>query len=823
MFRNYLVTALRNLARHKLYSFINIGGLALGLTCVILIALYIRDETSFDTWVPDSANLYRIDETFTLPGRAAIRTPLADFPLPALLKDNLPEVTAMTRFWPRDRTVKIGSRTFSQEIVEVDSDFFRVVRFPLVTGDPVSVLTSPDSIVLSQALARKYFGAADPVGKTLAVNKQSCPGESVSCGNDAVVLRVTGVMRDLPHNTHLRAEALIPHTSTADTITEAFKKVYFSVNGFGYIRLAPGSDPARVAAKVPALLERHVNTLEDLGMALVPSKVIQVKLVPFGQAHLDSDAELGSMVPPGSRVTLAGLGLIGFLILLVACLNFTNLATARALLRAREIALRKCAGARRSQIVIQFLGESLLTALVALVLGLSLTEILLPAFDRFLQRPITLHYAADWPLLLTVTAIAAVAGLLSGLYPALILSRFRPAPVLRANEAGHTGSSRLRSALVVLQFTVAIGLAIVTLAVMAQVDFARNQSLGFRRDNILVIDTYRRMTADARQSFLQQLSRQPGILDVAMSGDIPFSGSELVAQMRLTSHDEYLTMHRQLITPEYFRLYGIGLVAGRMLSEARGEDQVKTPYPPGNDGRNILINSAAARRFGFTPAQAVGKTVLFGPSHVNIVGVTADAHIDGAREAARPTIYLFDRKDSGFVSLRIAGGRIPQVVDFVDGIWRQFAPNVAIDRHFLDDSFEKLYLADRKQGTMLGAFVAVAIVIACLGLFGLAAFTASRRTREIGIRKVFGARSRDVAVLLLWQFSIPVLIANLIAWPLAWYYLHGWLQGFADHIALSPVYFAGSGLAAMLIAWATILTHALRVARANPIHALRTE
>src|SRR4029077_9421268 len=300
--------------------------------------------------------------------------------------------------------------------------------------------------------------------------------------------------------THIFAEAIIPHTSSASVMREESKKEYFSVNGFGYVQLAPGSDPARVAAKIGPLLDRNVNMLEGIGMELKASKAIQVVLVPFAKAHLDNEAQVGSMVPPTSRVTLVGLGIVGLLILLVACFNFTNLATARALLRAREIALRKCAGARLSQTIFQFLGESLLTALLALVLALSLTEILLPFYDTFLQRPIALHYAADFTLLALIVAIAIGAGLLSGVYPAFILSRFHPAPVLRANDAGHTGSSRLRSALVVLQFTVAIGLAIVTLAVMAQVDFARNQSLGFRRDNILVIDTNRWMTAAARDS-----------------------------------------------------------------------------------------------------------------------------------------------------------------------------------------------------------------------------------------------------------------------------------------------------------------------------------
>jgi putative ABC transport system permease protein len=824
MFGNYLIVALRNIVRHKLFAVINIGGLALGLACVILISLYIRDELAFDQWVPDSGNLYRLDETFTLPGRPPIRGAVSDFPLPALLKDNLPEVAAMAHFWPRDKTVVVGGRAFSQQIAEADSDFFQVIRFPLLRGDPATALSRPDAVVISQALARKLYGNENAVGRTMAVNIDACGPDTISCTNQAVSLRITGIMRDLPGNTQLRAEAIVPHTSVADSIGEQGKQMYYAINGYNYVRLAPGADPVAVAAKIPALLDTHVNVLEDLGMKLQASKTIAVRLVRFRDVHFDTDADIGGMVPPVSRATLYGLGLIGLLILLVACFNFTNLATARAMGRAREIALRKCAGARRSQIMMQFLGESVLTALLALVGALSLAEIVMPAFARFLGQPIVLHYVSDWPLLLLILAVAVTAGLVGGFYPALVLSRFRPAPVLRANNPGHTGSSMLRSVLVVLQFGVAIGLGVMTLVVFAQLDFVRHQSLGFRRDNILIVPTYRAMNASARQSFVEDLRRHPGILQVSQSSDVPLSGSALVAQMRLPGHGEYLTMERELVTPEFFRLYDMRLLAGRYLSDTRGEDRLKTPVPLlDNDGRNIMINRAAAALFGFQVQDAVGKIVLFGPSHVRIVGVVADARVDGARDAARPTVYLQYPDASPFLSVQIAGGHVPEVLDFVDRAWRRFSPNVAIQRHFMSESFDKLYLADEKQGQMLGAFVIVAIAIACLGLFGLAAFTARQRTREIGIRRVFGARTDDLSRMLLWQFSLPVLLANLIAWPLAWYYLHGWLQGFADRIALNPLYFLGVGLAALLIAWITVFTHALRVARANPIRALRYE
>jgi putative ABC transport system permease protein len=590
------------------------------------------------------------------------------------------------------------------------------------------------------------------------------------------------------------------------------------------VRLAPGADPERVLARLPGLLDSHVNTMQDLGMKLPAGQVTQVHLTPFAKVHLDSSGDLGDAIPPGSRVQLYGLAMIGLLLLLVACFNFTNLATARALTRAREIGLRKCAGARRSQVMTQFLGESVLTALLALVLAFGMVEMLLPPFGRFLSRPMALHYLSDWRLVVAIVTIAFGAGLLSGFYPALVLSRFRPAPALRANSPGHAGSSKLRAILVILQFAVAIGLAVSTFVVFAQIDFMRRQALGFRRDNIMIVQTYRRMTGSARESFVTELRRHPGVREVAMSADFPFSNSTVVAQMKLPGHPEYITMDRQQVTPGYFHLYDMRLLAGRFLSDDRGEDRMQQGFPRGLvPGLNIMINRTAAARFGFTPQSAIGKTVIFGEPQVRIVGVLADTRIDGARTAARALVYLNDPVDSHIISLRIAPDQTAQVAAFVDRTWRRFAPNAAIQRSFLDESFQALYASDEKQGQMFGGLVAIAIVIACLGLFGLAAFTAGQRTREIGIRKVFGANTADLARMLLWQFTIPVLLANLIAWPLAWYYLHGWLQGFADRIVLNPLYFLAAGLVALAIAWLTVLTHAIRVARANPIHALRTE
>jgi putative ABC transport system permease protein len=735
----------------------------------------------------------------------------------------LPEVTKMTQVWSVSMTVQVGDRQFLDNIDEVDPGFFNVIKLPLVAGDPGQVLRHPESIVLSEKLARKYFGTTNAVGKQVVISRASCGKEQTICPAAAASLRVTGVMRDLPHNTQLSVDAVIPHTSPVDRIGDNGKQCWFCFNGYVYVRLAPGSDAAQMSAKLDGLMDRLLASFRAAGVRMPANARLRAIPVLFRDMHMNTADTIGNEVPPGSWTTVYGLGLIGLVILAAACFNFTNLATARAMMRAREIGLRKCVGARRRQIVTQFLGEAVVMALVALAFALALVEILLPSFDSFLARPIALNYLADWPLLLIIAAIAVLAGLLSGIYPALVLSGFRPVTALRSNQSGQAGSGRLRTALVVVQFAFSISLTIATLVVFAQIDFARNQQLGFRHDNTVVIQTGRRMTPETRESFMNALRGNPGVSGVAASSTTPFLANVNVDTVTVPGQSGALTTENMTITPQFVELYGMKLATGRTLTDSHAEDFVIRGPGINNEGHNILINETAARYFGFGVQGAVGKTVRVDTDNVRIAGVLKDIRFNGARQAIQPTVYFADKLDSGTLSVRLTGQDIPGTLAFIDRTWHRMSPSAAISRSFLDDSFERLYRSDRRQGALFGIFVAVAILIAALGLFGLAAFTVGRRTKEIGIRKVFGARVRDIAVLMLWQFSVPVLAANLIAWPLAWYYLHGWLQGFASHIALSPIYFAAAGVAALVIAWATVLSHALRVARANPIHAFRTE
>jgi putative ABC transport system permease protein len=825
MFRNYLMTALRNLARHRLYSFINIAGLTVGLTCAIFIILFLRDQLSYDRWIPGTENLYRLENTLTLPGKPPKQHAGIPFPEAQAMLDNIPEVQARTRLTRRSTTILIGNKQFPELVDTVDPNFLQVVRLPLVAGDPASVFARPESVVLSQTIARKYFGDQAPIGKTIVMSGQQCDATKQNCQLQQQTLVVTGVLRDLPHNTQLQADVMIPNTSAASPVNQEMRENWFWLAGWGYVRLAPGADPDVAAKKFRTVVDRLADPAKVLNVKQRGSDLLRPHLTPFADAHLSTD-QFGGMTPPGSWAIVTGFGAIGTLILLIACFNFTNLATARAMMRAREIGLRKVVGAQRRQLIVQFLGEALVTAMIALVFALALTEMLLPLFDRVLGLPIKIDYFRDWRLMLFIAGLGAAAGLLSGIYPALVLSGFRPAATLRATSSGLAGSGRLRTALVVLQFAVSIGLGIAAAVIFAQISFSRNIDLGFRKDAVVILNITS-IPPGTADSLARALRTGPDIASVATSDDVPLGNGH----NHVSAHAPGATSSEELVlvpaSPDYMPLYGIRLLAGRLLSEQRAADGLPPAGVRGGQPFNVLINAAAARHMGYSPQAVIGKTMTLdglGKNTITIVGVVADIKQDGPKTATENTVYMYWRAfPVESLSVRIRGGHAQDALSFIDRTWHSFVPSIAIQRHFLDDDYDQQFQTDERQGTLFGVFVGIAIFIACLGLFGLAAFSTERRTREIGLRKTFGARADDIVWMLLWQFSIPVLIANVIAWPIAWYYLHDWLQGFAYRIPLNPFYFLGAGGIALVIAWATVFVHALRVARANPINALRYE
>ncbi len=815
MFQNYLITALRNFTRHKLYSFINIAGLAVGLACAIFVILFIRDELSYDKWIPGTENLYRVDASLYSPGHGYEGMAYVPFPVTTAMQAQIPEVAAQTHLIPLRMAISVGDRMFTELVDVVDPNFFRLIKLPFAEGDPTTALRQPESVVLSQEMARKYFGDKDALGRTV-----------VLYASRPVI--VTGVLRDLPHNTQFVADFVLPDTSRADGFPPAvLEKEWLGFGGYGYVQLAPGADKDAVLTKAAHILDGNIDGKRQMDVDFPGSKIIKLHLTRFRDVHLTPQENDGPVATaPGSWVVIYGSGTIAVLIVLIACFNFTNLATARALMRAREVSLRKVLGAQRRQLIVQFLGESIFTALLAAIVALALVEIFLPFFDGFIGRPIEFHYVADWPLTLGIFAIAILSGILGGLYPAFVLSGFRPATTLNSNSSGVGGAGLLRSSLVVLQFSVSIALGIAAIVVFAQINFARGLDLGFGRDNVVAIVRYGVQTDAASDSFVRALRESPDIIAASESELIPFRrGFDGHAQV--PGSPDVVNIESMMVDPEFPRVYGIRLLAGRYLSFSQAMDANSKAQPDVRDGQNVLINEAAARRFGFTESSAVGRTIIARTGtrtpRLTVVGVLGDTKFAGLQTTVQPTIYYYDPAEVFWFSVRIKAGHTREALAFIDSTWHRFVPTRPIQRRFIGDDFEDLFAADRYQGAVFGIFVGIAIFIACLGLFGVAAFSSERRTKEIGVRKVFGARTRDIVRLLLWQFSIPVVIANVIAWPVAWYYLHHWLEGYAYRIALNPLYFVGVGLAALLIAWFTIIGHAIRVARSNPVHALRYE
>lgn len=824
MLQHYLRMALRSFVRHKLYTFINVVGLSVALACAILILLFVRDQLSYDAWIPGTQNLYRLAATFQLPGSPPTPTTGCPFPLLTAVGEKIAQVKAVVHVVAEKMTVMAGEHQGHETVTVVDRNFFQVVRISLLRGDPARALAQPESVVLSESMARRYFGGTDPLGKTLRVSGKLidyCAPHDTSCYGYGVThpLTVTGVVHDLPHNTQLVADFIVPNGSQADEVTRAEKDSFWTstLGAYGYVELAPTARPAAVLKALDPILDGSVD-FKGLGVHVRGSHGERYRLIPFRDVHLDSDRQ-GGMTPGGSRAMVYGFAVIALLIVLVACSNFMNLATARATLRAREIAVRKLAGATRTQIALQVLSEAVVTALVSFAIALSLAEILLPQYDRFLAEPIGLHYLTDGWLLLAMAGGAVLVGIVAGLYPALVLAGFRPAAALKSGRSENRGSGLLRSVLVISQFAVSIAVGIAAMVVFRQISYARSVDLGFHSEDVVVLRGLTNVSPDARESLARVLRSGPGVEATALSDTVPLDlWSSFFLRIRSNRIPEGTSIRFMRIGPTFAPLYGIHLLAGRLPPQSQANQD-----PGASSIAMVLLNASAAHQLGYLPDQVVGQTLSSAWGTLNVVGVLEDVAIGGVSGLPEPSVYLPDRGEARFLSVRVRAAELPQALRFIDGVWHSQVPAVALDRYFLTDAFNEQFAADEREGAIFAIFVAVAVLIGCLGLFGLAVFTAERRTKEIGIRKVSGARTADIVGLMLWRISIPVLAANLIAWPIAYYYLRQWLEHYAYRISLNPTYFVGAGAVALLIAWATVYANTLRLARTNPVHALRYE
>ena len=816
MWRNYLNAALRNLSRNRLYAAINIAGLAIGLTAAIFVGLFVREELSYDRFIPSHQNIYRVSMTRQTPGTDAAPYSMSYYRVAEWLDSDFPEIQNITRLWMIRKALRQGDIEAQQTVGFADEDFFRVFTLPVVAGDLANALSTPDSIVLTRQAARRYFGEDAPIGKTLELDRST-------------VMRVTAVIEDLPSNTHLNFTVI---ASSAGLLQQLSQLPEFNIRKFEshtYFALKPGTSIHALDERLATLIDRHQK--------FPPGIQLSLDVLPIADIHLRSVAQF-PLKPPGDLKTIYAVTAIGILVVLIAGINFVNLMTARATQRAVEVGIRKVAGASRRDLMLQFIGESLLCVALAMLLAIAAVELLMPSFNALLDRSpgnhttpaLAFEYWRDPMLALSLLSALLVIGVAAGLYPAVVLSSFRPINTLKSGVSSSAGSFTVRQLLVVLQFAVLVMLILATMVIHRQTQFALNEGLRIDRNQVLLL-TFR--DPRVRQSFQEALADVPGIEAVTSSHTAPTNRGTI----QLTAERAGGAQAALQFTPvdfNFHEFYGLQPLAGRLLSRGRGTDAVPsnaasaTTTGQGAAQLSLLVNESTMRALGFaTPEEAVGQTLKikeWSPAlQYVIVGVVPDFPVDSIRVPIQPTVYFVNESGLSMISARLSGQSIPETLARIDQLWQRLGEPRPIERQFLDEYYDFLYSDVRQQARLFNSFTLIALLIASLGLFGLSVFSAQQRTKEVGIRKAMGAGTTEIMGLLLWQFTRPVLLATAVALPVGAWLMQRWLNGFAQRAPLEAGLVLAAGAAAVLIGTLTVAAHVYFVARWRPVSALRYE
>jgi len=815
MIRNYLKIAWRNLVLHKSFAAINIFGLAVGLTTCLLIVLYVLHELSYDRYHAKADRLFRVTIHGLVSGKE-IRGAYVGVPTGPTLVQEYSGVEAATRLKQEGTfIVKHNHDSYKEEhVVFADSNFFDVFSIALLKGNSKTALTEPNTLVLTQTTAKKYFGEQDPIGQTLMLGTKG-------------LFRVTGICQDIPSNTHFHYDMFGSMRSVE------LRNTWLSSGVYTYIVLKPGYSIHQLKANIPELIKKYVGTeIQQLfGISLAEffrrGDGFGFDFQPVTAIHLHSDLE--SEIEPNSDVKYIYIfSIIAIFVLLVACINFMNLSTAGASGRAKEVGIRKALGSIRQQLIGQFLSESILVTFLALLVALGLVVVLLPAFNELAGKQFTnKDLLAGW-MLPGVLLASLIIGTLAGSYPAFFLSAFKPVSVLKGRLQVGVRTGWLRNSLVTVQFITSIAMIVGTMVVYQQLHFIQNKKAGFDKEQVLIVhDTYTLGNkADAFKTELTKLSQVEG---VSLAGYLPAGPSnDANDAFQLDKADDQSTIYREkayYIDENYLPTLGIGLAQGRNFSKA---------FP--SDSAAVLINEAAARRFGWLTPTHSGKAVespvgkrIWAIGNGNrdsrrlftIVGVVRDFHYESMHQTIAPLV-MFYGQDNYQMAVRIHGGAIATALQQVEKAWKA-QTDIPFAYSFLNERFNKIYASERRTGELFSVFACFTILISCLGLFGLAMFTAQQRTKEIGVRKVLGASVTSVVALLSKDFLKPVLVALLIALPLAWYGMNRWLQDFAYRITIPWWVFALAGLLSVGIALLTVSFQSVKAALANPIKSLRSE
>lgn len=780
MLRHYLRIGFRNLLAFKAFSLINVSGLAIGMACAILIYIWVADELSYDRFHEKADQLYRVYEEQTYKDGEVFHVAVTPAPLAEALAADFPEIKETSRYtssWQK-LVVRYGEKVFNEEdIYLVDPGFLRMFSFPLVAGVDKNLLTKPHSIVVSKSMAQKYFGDEDPLGKTLNVN-----GE--------FDFEVCGVIEDVPPASHIKFDGLMPF----DFMSELFHFPMDSWNSNSfrtYVELTKESDPKTVGAKIKNLLKER----SEQGNT-------ELFLQPLTDIHLHSIAGGGNIL------YVQIFSMVAVFVLLVACVNFMNLSTARSARRAKEVGMRKVVGAGRRQIVLQFMGESILIAFLALVVAVILIELLMPTF-RELSGKALLYDLISLNGSFILAAIAALTGLVSGSYPAVFLSSFKPVSVFQGLVKG--GSTRLRKILVVFQFALSIVLIISTLVVYRQLSFIQDKNLGFNRDNIVYMEI--RDAGDQNYSvFRDEVTNLPDVVSASATSALPIGLSSSTSTVDWEGKDPETEILFQYTYVDfgYLETMEMEMAEGRSFSS-------RIP----SDSSAYVLNEEAVRRMGL--ASPVGSEIAMHEKRGRVIGVVKDFNYRHLEHEVDPLIVRIEPTSFYHAVIRVGPGDIAATMGKIESLWNRLNPGDPFEARFLDSDFDELYRSEMRMGVLFRYFAGLSLLISCLGLFGLASFIAEQRTKEIGIRKVLGASATNIYRLLSMDFIKLVVVATLIAWPAGYFVMNRWLEDFANRVDVGVMTLIVSASAALFIALATVSYQAIKAAVSNPVNSLRYE
>lgn len=811
MLYNYFIVALRSVFRNKLVALINIGGLAFAMTCCLLIYLYISDEFRYDRYHANADHIYRVTRNFlSHDGSENLHLGHLAPPFGPLLKNDFPDIVEVVRVLNTNLTFTIeegGERKVSfQEprTYAAEPSLFKIFTIPIVSGNPETALTQPFTAMLSDKAAMQYFGTTDVAGKELHVN-------------GGLVLSITGVYESFPSQSHWHPEILVSFSTLEDDNIYGKNQLEtnWGNNSFAtYILVNDSFDPVRTAAAFPAFIDRHMGPSEGPD-APAPSSWTNLFLQRLTDIHLRSHLD-SEMEANGNINNVYMMGAIALFIIMIACFNFINLSTARASKRTKEVGLRKVAGANKRQLVVQFLSESILTTLLALAVAIGLTLAALGWLNEFTGKNLQLNLITHANFIVASLAAAVLVGGVAGFYPALVLSAFKPALIVKGHTPGRR--STVRRILVVSQFAISIVLIVATLVTMDQLRFLNNRDLGYKKDQIVALPSGGDGFAEHYDAFRNELLRSAFVKNVARSSRIP-TGRLLDTQGAQVQEGDSLVptdvvIKNVQVDHEFFDTYGIPIVSGRGFSKDVLSD----------DSAAFILNEAAVRMIGWGIDEAPGKVLRYGGREGRIIGVVKDFHFESLHESIIPMVFYMGKEyQRAQMSVAVNPANMQQGLQHIEKVWKEFAPEVPFRYTFLSESYRQLYESEQKESQLFLIFAVLAIFIAALGLFGLTTFNTLQRAREIGIRKVLGASVTQIVNLLTQEILVLILVANLIAWPIAWYLMDEWLASFAYRIHLSPLIFALAGVAAILLAIVTVSSQTIRAALLNPATTLRNE